>query len=98
MQNEIKLTFPALFHDSVKNYGQADFLSFVGETPLTYNQVSEKVDAVMALLEKQNVQKGDTVIMQTAYMLYATIKRFGNADDFLGGLSGQLNSQHYQRL
>lgn len=68
MQNEIKLTFPALFHDSVKNYGQDGFLSFVGDTPLTYNQVSEKVDAVMALLENSGVQKGDKIAILSANM------------------------------
>jgi len=32
--------------------------------------------------------KGDRIIMQTAYMLYTTIKRFGNSDDFIGHIGG----------
>ena len=32
--------------------------------------------------------KGDRVIMQTAYMLYATISKFGNKDDFIGHIGG----------
>jgi DNA-binding response OmpR family regulator len=32
--------------------------------------------------------KGDSVIMQTAYMLYTIIKRFGNKDDFIGHIGG----------
>ncbi|MDO8536457.1 MAG: diguanylate cyclase [Candidatus Omnitrophota bacterium] len=32
--------------------------------------------------------KGDRVIMQTAYMLYTTIKEFGNKDDFIGHIGG----------
>ena len=32
--------------------------------------------------------KGDSVIMQTAYILYATIKKFGNHDDFIGHIGG----------
>lgn len=32
--------------------------------------------------------KGDSVIMQTAYILYTTIKRFGNKDDFIGHIGG----------
>lgn len=32
--------------------------------------------------------KGDSVIMQTAYMLYTAIKRFGNKDDFIGHIGG----------
>jgi len=32
--------------------------------------------------------KGDRVIMQTAYMLYTTIKKFGNKTDFIGHIGG----------
>ncbi len=32
--------------------------------------------------------KGDSVIMQTAYMLYSTIKKIGNPDDFIGHIGG----------
>ena len=32
--------------------------------------------------------KGDRVIMQSAYMLYTTIKKFGNKDDFIGHIGG----------
>jgi len=32
--------------------------------------------------------KGDHIIMQTAYMLYTTIKRSGNSDDFIGHIGG----------
>lgn len=32
--------------------------------------------------------KGDMVIMQTAYMLYTTIKEAGNKDDFIGHIGG----------
>lgn len=32
--------------------------------------------------------KGDRAIMHTAYMLYATIRRFGNKEDFIGHIGG----------
>ncbi len=32
--------------------------------------------------------KGDNVIMHTAYLLYTTIKKFGNRDDFIGHIGG----------
>ena len=32
--------------------------------------------------------KGDNVIMHTAYMLYAVIKKSGNSDDFIGHIGG----------
>jgi len=31
---------------------------------------------------------GDKVIMQTAYMLYSNIKKYGNAEDFIGHIGG----------
>jgi len=33
-------------------------------------------------------QKGDRVIMQTAHLLYTTVKKFGGKDDFLGHIGG----------
>lgn len=32
--------------------------------------------------------KGDRVIMQTAYMLYTIVKKFGNCNDFIGHIGG----------
>jgi diguanylate cyclase (GGDEF)-like protein len=32
--------------------------------------------------------KGDRAIMQTAYILYTAVKRFGNKDDFMGHIGG----------
>ncbi len=32
--------------------------------------------------------KGDRAIMQTAYILYTTIKKFGNSEDFIGHIGG----------
>ncbi len=32
--------------------------------------------------------KGDNVIMHTAYILYTTLKKFGNRDDFIGHIGG----------
>ena len=33
-------------------------------------------------------QKGDRVIMQTAHLLYTTVKKYGGKDDFLGHIGG----------
>ncbi len=32
--------------------------------------------------------KGDRIIMQSAYILYTTVKKFGNKDDFIGHIGG----------
>lgn len=68
MHTEPKLTFPALFGESVKKYGNADFLSFVGEKPLTYHEVNEEIKRLMALLSKHGVVKGDRIAILSANM------------------------------
>ncbi len=68
MQNETKLTFPALFDESVKKYGDENFLSFVDETPLKYNDVSNEIDKLKALLTLHGVQKGDRLALLSVNM------------------------------
>jgi len=68
MQNETRLTFPALFDESVKKYGDANFLSFVDEKPLTYNDVSEEVKKIKILLTKHGIKRGDKVSILSANM------------------------------
>lgn len=68
MHTEQKLTFPYILQETVKKNGQEGFLAFVGETPITFNQVNEKVNAVMALLEQQGLQKGDKIAILSANM------------------------------
>jgi long-chain acyl-CoA synthetase len=68
MENENKLTFPALFRESVRKYGDAGFLSFVGETPITYSAAHDKVNNMMDLLKKQGVTPGDKVAVLGANM------------------------------
>lgn len=61
MQFDTKLTLPALFEASVKKHGPKNFLSFVGESPLTYNEANDKVQHVVALLKQHGVRKGGKV-------------------------------------
>ena len=49
MNTELKLTFPSFFENSLKKYGQADFLSFVDDTPLTYNDVNNEINKLKAM-------------------------------------------------
>jgi len=47
--------------------------------------------------------KGDSVIMQTAYILYTAIKRLGNRDDFIGHIGGDdfifiTTADHYKDI
>lgn len=68
MQNELKLTFPVLFDASVKKYGDADFLTFVGETPLTYKEVHDRVLQLMDRLKQLGTRKGDKIAILSTNM------------------------------
>ncbi|RLD77826.1 MAG: long-chain fatty acid--CoA ligase, partial [Bacteroidetes bacterium] len=68
MKNELKLTFPALFDESVKNHGQANFLSFVDEKPLTFDEVNSEVEKLKALLSKHGIKKGDRLAILSVNM------------------------------
>jgi long-chain acyl-CoA synthetase len=65
---EQKLTFPALFDVSLKNHGQANFLSFVDGEPMTYKQVGEEIDKLKSLLAKNGIERGDRVALLSANM------------------------------
>lgn len=68
MHTETKLTFPALFDETVKKYGNADFLSFVGEKAMTYHDVNEEIVRLKALLTLHGVEKGDRIALLGANM------------------------------
>lgn len=68
MAKENKLTFPALFQESVRKYGDAGFLSFVGETPITYSAACDKINQLMDLFRKQGVAPGDKIAILGANM------------------------------
>jgi long-chain acyl-CoA synthetase len=63
MQEYPRLTFPAFFATTLQKYGQRDALALVGEKPLSYQQVDEKIKAVIALMENQGVKPGDRVAL-----------------------------------
>ncbi|MEN8226482.1 MAG: AMP-binding protein, partial [Bacteroidota bacterium] len=84
MKNEPKLTFPALFDEAVKKYGQADFLSFVDETPLTYQDVNEEINKLKSLLTSHGIERGDRIALLSANMPNWGISYF--AITFLGAV------------
>jgi len=61
MTNQIVLTFPSMFRDIVERYPNSSALSFVGETPLTYREVQDRIDSVTGYLEKLGIKPGDRV-------------------------------------
>lgn len=79
------LTFPALFHETVRNHGNAMAYSFAGEDPVSYSEASEKILAVSALLEKNGINRGDRVAILSTNMPNWPIAYF--AITFMGAVA-----------
>jgi long-chain acyl-CoA synthetase len=56
-----KLTFPEVFRKSFEEFKNLDALCFVGEKPMNYAEVEEKVDLIIASLESLGIQPGDKI-------------------------------------
>ena len=63
-----KLTFPSLMKESFSRNSDKQAMSFVGEDPITYAEVAEKVDAVISFLEKIGVKPGNKVAILSSNM------------------------------
>ncbi len=61
MKEYKKLTFPELIRVSAKNFNKRPAVAFVGEKPVTYGEFHKNVNALIAFLEKLNVEPGDRV-------------------------------------
>jgi long-chain acyl-CoA synthetase len=62
-ENNIRLTFPALFNETVRKYGNQNSYAFVGEKPRTYNDSAREISALTAFLEKLGIKPGDKVAL-----------------------------------
>ena len=63
-----RLTFPALFSETLKKYGKQNAYAFVGEKPKSYNTVNNEIGAVISFLEKNGVTSGDKVAILSTNM------------------------------
>jgi len=61
MKENNNLTFPSLLRDTVSKFADRPAYAFVGEKPITYQEVKEAVNAVIAMLEKLGIKPGDKV-------------------------------------
>jgi long-chain acyl-CoA synthetase len=59
----IRLTFPALFNETVRKFGNHNAYAFVGEKPKTYLESSAEISALTALLENLGIKPGDKVAL-----------------------------------
>ncbi len=62
-ENNIRLTFPALFNETVRKYGSHNSYAFVGEKPKTYDESLKEISALTAFLERTGIKPGDKVAL-----------------------------------
>jgi long-chain acyl-CoA synthetase len=67
-ENSIKLTFPAMFNETLRKFGKNNAYAFVGEEPKSYETVNKEIKAVIALLEKNGICPGDKVAILSSNM------------------------------
>jgi len=62
-ENDVLLTFPSIFSETVRRFGNCNAYSFVGEKPKTYNESLTEINALTALLENIGIKPGDKVAL-----------------------------------
>ncbi len=68
MKKPTSFTFPSLLNKTVLEFGHRPAYAFVGEEPITFKEVFNKSQAVIAMLEKLGVKSGDKVGLLSANM------------------------------
>ncbi|MDD4182266.1 MAG: diguanylate cyclase [Candidatus Omnitrophica bacterium] len=58
------------------------------EKNITFSFAHIDIDNFKSFNDVYGYIKGDKALMQTAYILYSVIKKFGNIDDFIGHIGG----------
>lgn len=76
MGNNTTLTFPALFGESLKKFENRDAMCFVGEKPLKYSDVNDRIQALIAFFEKLGIEEGDKVAVLSSNMPHWGISYF----------------------
>ena len=84
-ESDIKLTFPALFNDTLEKYGDKNAYAFVGEVPKSYRTVNKEIKAVISFLEKNGICPGDKVAILSTNMPNWGISYF--AVTFMGAVA-----------
>jgi len=66
MEEKERLTLPALFATAAGRFGERPAMALVGETPISYRELNQRISAVMAWLQKLGIEKGDRVAILSA--------------------------------
>jgi long-chain acyl-CoA synthetase len=67
-QENMKLTFPAMFSQTLQNYGKSGAYAFAGEEPITWEAAHMQINALTAFLEKNGIVPGDRVALLSTNM------------------------------
>jgi long-chain acyl-CoA synthetase len=67
-ENRIRLTFPAMFNETLRKFGKCNAYTFVGEEPKSYETVNKDIMALIAFLEKNGICPGDKVAVLSSNM------------------------------
>jgi long-chain acyl-CoA synthetase len=62
-ENSVLLTFPAIFNETVRKFGNHNAYAFAGEKPKTYFESQAEIRALTALLENIGIKPGDKVAL-----------------------------------
>ncbi len=68
MDSNTPLTLPGLFEESVHLYANSPFLSFVGDTPITYDEADSKIKSLQSMLQELEIKPGDRVALLSSNM------------------------------
>jgi len=67
-EDNIRLTFPAIFSETVRKYGNQNAYAFVGEKPRSWEEARREINSLTALLEKFGIVPGDKVAILSGNM------------------------------
>ena len=66
--DNLRLTFPAMFNETLRKYPNHNAYAFVGEEPKSYTRVNTEVRALIAFLERNGICPGDKVALLSTNM------------------------------
>jgi len=67
-EKSIRMTFPAMFNETLRKFGKQNAYAFAGEEPKSYERVNKEVLALIAFLEKNGIRPGDKVALLSSNM------------------------------
>jgi long-chain acyl-CoA synthetase len=67
-QENMKLTFPAMFNQTLQNHGKSGAYAFVGEEPMIWETAHRQINALIAFLEKNGIVPSDRVAILSSNM------------------------------